>query len=442
MATLRPFRGLRYDPRRVPDLSLVIAQPYDRIHAAEQAAYYALHPWNFVRIDMGQTEPDQPDDNVYTRARAYAETWQTEGVLAREPRPALYAVEQAFASADGRLRTRMGFTAALELTRFDEGVILPHERTLSGPKSDRLNLTRATQTAWGHIFVLYPDPDNQIAGLLRAHLSGKPPIIARERVIEPEVEQRMWVIDDGEVIAEVIRRLAPLRNLIIADGHHRYESALAYRDEMRARHPQAPAAAFNHALATFVSMSDPGLAILPTHRLIHSYTRLTGDQVLAASAPFFDVQPVPGRAALIRGLEQAGARPGETRFGFYRRGAHAVLTLRSPAAMAQLAPERDPAWRALDVSVLHKIVLERTMGLTQDSIARQENIRYLRDAQAGFMAVDRGEADFLFVLNPTRMDQVRACTAAGEIMPQKSTDFYPKIVSGWVSLPLDSQELS
>ena len=436
MATIRPFRGLRYDVRAVRDLSLVIAQPYDRIHAAEQAAYYALHPHNFVRIDMGRVDPDKPDDNVYTRARGCAWSWLAEGVLVREPRLSIYAVQQAFASPDGRRRARLGFTAALELARFDEGIIRPHERTLSGPKTDRLNLTRATQTAWGHIFVLYPDPDNEISGLLESVAPAQDPIVARERVIEPEVEQRFWVVDDPGVIAAVAERMAPKRNLIIADGHHRYETALTYRDEMRARHPGAPAdAGFNHALVTFASMSDPGLVILPTHRLVHSYTRLSGEQMAAALSPYFDAQPVADRAALFDAL--AGADAALPRFGFYRPQSFMVLTLRSLDAMAQLAPDHAPMWRALDVSTLHKIVLEHVMGLTPESIARQENIRYLRDACAGFEAVDKGEADFLFILNPTRMDQVRACTEAAEIMPQKSTDFYPKIVSGWVSMPLD-----
>jgi uncharacterized protein (DUF1015 family) len=345
-------------------------------------------------------------------------------------------IEQKFNAPDGRALTRRGVTAALRLTRFDEGIILPHERTLSGPKTDRLNLTRATETAWGHIFALYPDATNRVNQLLQPFLETHAPMVAREQVIEPAVEQRLWVVDDTAIIAAVVEEMAPKRRLIIADGHHRYETALNYRDEMRARHPDAPAsAAFNFGLVTFVSMSDPGLTILPTHRLIHSYTRLSSATLLNALGPYFDVQPMPTRAAWLQALSDAPAdRP---TFGFYD-GAHTLLTLRSREAMAELAPKRHAAWRALDVAVLHKIVLERVMGLTQDSMARQENIRYLRDAGPGYEAVDRGEANFLFALNPTRIEQVRDCAEAGEVMPQKSTDFYPKIISGWVALPLAS----
>jgi len=434
MATIRPFRGVRYRLSDAGDLSRVITQPYDRIHDAEQAAYYALHPHNFVRIEMGLRDPDTPEDNVYTRARDVARAWLDQGVLMREERPALYVIEQQFEAPDGRALTRRGVTAALRLSRFDEGIILPHERTLSGPRTDRLNLTRATETAWGHIFVLYPDPANRVNQLLQPFLETHMPIVAREQVIEPAVEQRLWVVDDAAVIAAVVEEMAPMRRLIIADGHHRYETALTYRDEMRARQPDAPAnAAFNFGLVTFVSMSDPGLTILPTHRLIHSYARLSSRELLRALAPWFDAQPMPDRGAWLRAL--AGAAAGQPCFGFYD-GAHTLLTLRSPDVMDRLAPDRHTAWRALDVAALHKIVLEHVMGLTQESIARQENIRYLRDAGPGYQAVDRGEANFLFALRPTRIEQVRACAEAGEVMPQKSTDFYPKIISGWVALPL------
>ena len=437
MANIRSFRGIRYDPARIGDLSQVIAQPYDRIGREQQVAYYQQHPNNFVRIDFGQVDPDAPGDNVYTRARDYAAAWLASGVLQREQQPALYVLEQTFTTPDGRSRTRRAFTAALELTRFDEGVILPHERTFSGPKADRLNLTRATQAAWGHIFILYPDAGNRINSLLQPALERAAPLSVRERVIEPAVEQRFWVIDDAAVQKAVVEEMAPKRSLVIADGHHRYETALNYRDEMRAQYPDAPAdAACNYALATFVSMSDPGLVILPTHRLVRLDAPRSGAEVLAALAPWFDVQPVSTRAAMEAGL--ATATPDHPRFGFYD-GRYALLTLLAGRAfdmMAQLAPEHTPAWRTLDVAVLHKLVIEHVLGLEPGSGHDADNISYLRNADAGYSAVDRGDAHFLFVLNATRMEQVNACTLAGEKMPQKSTDFYPKMVGGLVSLGL------
>ena len=435
MATILPFRGIRYDTNKITDLSLVIAQPYNRIGKAQQEAYYRQHPNNFVRIDYGETEPDTPQDNVYTRAHDYAAAWLSAGVLQRERHPAIYVLEQTFTTPDGQTHTRRAFTAALQLTEFDEGIILPHERTFSGPKADRLNLTRATQAAWGHIFILYPDAQNRINSLLRPFVERSVALSARELVIEPAVQQRFWALDDPAVQAAIVEEMAPKRSLVIADGHHRYETALNYRAEMRAHNPSAPAdAAFNYALTTFVSMSDPGLVVLPTHRLVRDNERRSGAAAQTALMPYFDVRPVAGRAELEAGLSRASTD--HPAFGFYDGREYALLSLRSFDIMAELAPEHTPAWRALDVAVLHKVILERILGLGDGNGHDADNIRYLRDVNAAYAAVENGEANFLFVLNPTRMEQVNACTHSGEKMPQKSTDFYPKMVSGLVAMSL------
>jgi len=313
-------------------------------------------------------------------------------------------------------------------------VVLPHERTLSGPKADRLSLTMATQTSWGHIFMLYPDPQNTINGLLQHFLDSHMPAIVRDNVVEPEVEQNFWVVNDPALIATVTAAVRDIGPLIIADGHHRYETALAYRDRMREAQSAGPAnAAYNYALVTLVSMSDPGLVVLPTHRLIHAYTAMGSEALLSALAPDFDIETLSSLAEVQHAM--AATVPGHSRFGFYD-GGYYLLTLKDPKRIAHLLPDRDPAFRGLDVTVLHELVIEHTMGLSKDSVARRENLDYLRDPLVGITAVDRGEADFLFLLNPTRMAQIQACTAAGERMPQKSTDFFPKVVSGLVTLPL------
>ena len=435
MATIRPFHGIRYNTNRITDLSQVIAQPYDRINKAQQAAYYQQHANNFVRIDFGVTEPDAPGNNVYTRARDYATEWLADGVFQRDSQPAMYVLEQTFVTPDGQTHTRRAITAALQVTPFEEGIILPHERTFSGPKTDRLNLTRATKAAWGHIFILYPDAENRINALLQPALETTASLQARERVIEPAVAQRFWVLTDPDLLATIAREMAPKRSLVIADGHHRYETALNYRNEMRAEYPDAPAdAAFNFALATFVSMSDPGLVVLPTHRLVRDAANHSGAAVLTALAPYFEITSVVDRAELAATLHAAS--PDHPRFGFYAEHACAVLTLKSFDIMTELAPEHTPDWRALDVAVLHKLVLEHILGLAVGSGHDADSVTYLRDVNAAYAAVDNGEANYLFVLNPTRMPQVNACTLAGEKMPQKSTDFYPKMVGGLVSLAL------
>jgi len=436
MATIRPFKGVRYNPGKVPHLSAVVSQPYDRVRHGLQEKYYAQSPYSIVRIIKGKEKPgDSESNNVYSRARDYYQTWLEQSILMREAVPALYVLHQSIALPDGTVRTRQGLMTALELARFDEGIVLPHERTHSGPKVDRLNLLRATEVNFGHIFMLYPG--NHINELLNQAIASQPGFELRE-MFENEVRQQFWVVTDPATIAAVIEEMAPKRNLIIADGHHRYETALNYRDEMRATYPDAPPnAGFNHCMVTLVSMDDPGLVILPTHRLIHTYHRLDGPQALERAKEYFDVTPVADRAALEAALAQA--RPSNPRFGFYD-GSYNLLTLKGPEIMARLLPDRAPDWRMLDVSVLHETLVERVLGIDKGAVERTENIEYLRDPQMGYDAVDKGEAQFLLVMNPTRMTQVRACTEANEKMPQKSTDFFPKVISGLVSLPVGPQE--
>jgi uncharacterized protein (DUF1015 family) len=441
MAGIRPFRGVRYDPAHVPDLSRAVTQPYDKITGELQTSYYEQSPYNYVRLILGRREPgDDELHNVYTRARdAYAD-WRKQGVLAQEAQPALYVYQQTYTLPDGRMRTRKAFLAALQLTPFEEGTVLPHERTLSGPKQDRLNLFRATGVNFEPVFLLYPDPDNRINSLLDAAVADRAPDADVHELYEQDVRQQMWVITDPALVEQVVAEMAPKRRLIIADGHHRYETALNYREE---RHAQAGTTGhggptpYDYALAALVSMEDPGLTILPTHRLVHSYTKMSAATLLDRAAEYFDIRPMPNRAALAAAMrEHQTTGQADVAFGFDTGTQQSLWTLRDLAVMDELAPDRGPSWRQLDVSVLHELVLERLLGLTKDSITRQENLQYLREPEPGYTALDRGEAQFLFLLNPTRMSQVAACAEAGEKMPQKSTDFYPKMISGLVLYPL------
>ena len=444
MATIKPFRGIRYNPEQIPDLSAVISQPYDRVRHGLQDKYYDLSPYNVVRIIKGQERAgDGEESNVYTRARDYYQSWLREGILKREDMPALYVLHQTFTLPDGSTRTRQGLIAAFELSAFDEGIVLPHERTHSGPKIDRLNLMRATAVNFGHIFMLYPgDRINELLGtaIEEPALSlskGQAGFELRE-LFEHDVVQQFWPVTDPQVIAAVVEEMAPRRNLIIADGHHRYETALNYRDEMRAAHPDAPPdAGFNYRMVTLVSMEDPGLVILPTHRLIFGYRQMDSRDVLADAKGCFDVWRMNSRGEMEGVL--AHARPDRPCIGFYD-GEYFVLWLKHPQVMADTVPDRTPDWRLLDVVVLHELLIERVMGIDRAAVERKENIEYLRDPQMGYDTVDRGEAEFLLVMNPTRMEQVRACTAAGEKMPQKSTDFYPKVISGLVMMPLENTD--
>lgn len=438
MVNVKPFRGLRYNPEGFCDLSDVITAPYDRIHKAEQAAYYELSAYNFTRIIQGLSTPqDNEQNNVYTRARSYVQNWMAENVMLRDPEPALYVIEQRFLTADGQEHVRRGLAAALELSQFDEGNVLPHEYTLRGPKIDRLKLTEATQTCWGHIFMLYADEQQGVNNLLQRFLDAHMPAIVYDKVIEPDVEQNFWVVNDPEVIAAVTSELRKHTPYIIADGHHRYETALNYRDAMRQQYPDAsPNAAFNYVMVTFVSLNDPGLIVLPTHRLIHSYTKMDGQAVLQAASRYFDIHRVSDLGSMRDLL--ADASPAHPRFGFYD-GSYAVMELKTLDSMAEILPGNAEEFRQLDVAILHELVIERVMGLSKESVASLENLTYLRDLNPGMAEVDNGNANFLFYLNPTRIEQIKACTVAGERMPQKSTDFFPKVPSGLVALPLHDE---
>lgn len=436
MASIRPFRGVRYNPDHVGEVSHVVSQPYDRVRHGLQSGYYGLSSYNIVRIVKGREQPDDDhENNVYSRARETYEKWLNQGVLVRERIPSMYVLRQTFSVPGGATRTRQGLIAAFRLACFDEGIVLPHEQTHSGPKLDRLQLLRATQVNFGQIVMLYPG--GAINELATAAIGGAEGYALRE-LFERDVEQRFWPIADPVVIQAIVEQMAPRRHLIIADGHHRYETALAYRDEARRRYPgEPPDAAFNFRMVTFVSMEDPGLVILPTHRLIHSYAGLDGAAARQRAAAYFELEPAASYEAVLEALADVDdARP---QFALYD-GTYTVLTLRTPQIMADLLPDRAPAWRLLDVTVVQELLVERTLGIDKATVDRADKISYLRDAQAGIRAVDRGEAQFLILLNATRMSQVRECTAAGERMPQKSTDFYPKVITGLVAMPIRPQD--
>jgi uncharacterized protein (DUF1015 family) len=435
MATIRAFQAIHYNPACVPDLSSVVSQPHDQVTPELQDRYYQLSPYNVVRILRGKEMPgDKQANNAYTRARDTLQAWLAQGILVQERAPVLYILRQTFPFLDGSTKSRLAIIAALALSPFDEGIVLPHERTLPKSMTDRLELLRATSADLGCIFVLYPG--GELDALATQIIERKPGVALRE-LVECEVLQQVWQVSDPAVVAAFVEAMASKRGLVIADGHHRYETGLKHRDEMRVAHPAAPpSAGFNYCLAALVSMEDPGLVILPTHRIIHARNGLDGAGVLEKAMEYFEVAPVDGRAALEAALH--APRAVGPRFGFHD-GTCAVLTLRDPAIMERLLPERSPSWRTLDTAVLHELFIERVLGISKEEVAQGERVEFVRDTQAGYEAVAQGKAECFLLLNPTRIEQVRACSAAGERMPQKATFFYPKIISGLAILPAGTE---
>jgi uncharacterized protein (DUF1015 family) len=440
MATIKPFRAIRYNQDKIDSINHVISQPYDRVRYGLQDQYYDLSPYNVTRIIKGkETDNDSETNNVYTRANDFLNQWLDEGILVREDQPAFYVYHQSFSLPSGKTITRKAFINAFELSHFDEGIVLPHEKTHAGPKVDRLNLTRATETYFGNIFMLYPDPENKIDAIFEKAIQRPPDIEAKE-LHEKDVLHQVWVVKDHAVLTEVSVEMAPKTNLIIADGHHRYETALNYQAEMKEKYPDAPEnAGFNYRMVAMVSMSDPGLSILPTHRLIFDYQQFSSDEILSRAEPYFKVEKLPGRAELEERLENIEQAFGV--LGFVSSQGYYLLRLNAPKVMAELAPDRAQAWRELDVSILHSLLLSKIMEVDQKKIDNLENIKYLREPDLGYDEVKGSDSAYLFILNPTRIEQVTACTEVGEKMPQKSTDFYPKIITGFAMLPVQVNEI-
>ena len=439
MAIIKPFRAIRYNQYKISHINDVISQPYDRVRYGLQDEYYALSGYNVTRIIKGKDfDTDSETDNVYTRANDFLNQWLKDGILKREDQPAYYVYHQTFPLPSGKTITRKAFICAFELSGFDEGIVLPHEKTHAGPKIDRLNLTRAIETYFGNIFMLYPDQENKIDAIFDQAIQCSANIEAKE-LHEKDVLHQVWVVTDPEVISQVNAEMADKTNLIIADGHHRYETALNYQEEMKAKYPNAaPNAGFNYRMTAMVSMSNPGLTILPTHRLIFDYKNQTFDEIMTRSNDLFNIEKFDSREDLESKME--GARDQVGVIGFVCSQGYYLLTLDSPEAMTELEPDRAKAWRDLDVSILHKLLLGKIMQIDPKKIDNLENIKYLREPDLGYDEVKEKDTSFLFILNSTRIDQITACTDDGEKMPPKSTDFYPKIVTGFAMLPVQKDE--
>jgi uncharacterized protein (DUF1015 family) len=445
MAQIYPFRAWRYDPGRV-ELAQVVTQPYDKITPAMQERYYTASPYNLVRIILGKRQmADNAGDNVYTRAAGYFCEWRQSGVLLQDPNPAIYSYLQDF-KAPGRKESlqRRGFIALGKIEDYSANVVFRHEQTLAKPKADRLELLRATRAHFGQLFMLYSDPAGEIDQLLAP--SSDPEINVAD---EYGVQHRVWKISDSGPIASVQAKMSD-KKLIIADGHHRYETALNYRNELRAMGaaasvgdipgrtaPQQASAGKSSKLSphelvmmTFINMDSPGLVILPTHRVVHGLASFSADALRDGARQYFSV-------------EEADPSIDETRATtILREAGHAGTALLAVTADRAFLIDT-PKWngpnvfaglslrqQSLDVVQLHKCLLEGVLGISEDAIRDQQNITYVRDTGEALTRVRRGGANVAFLMNPVRMRQVREIAFASEVLPQKSTDFYPKLLSG------------
>ena len=434
MAEISPFRALRYDPSHVA-LDDVVAPPYDVISPDEAAGLRARSPYNAVAVDLPTATPGEGDP--YERAAAHLGAWRAAGVLRRDPRPCLYLVDETFRGPDGFERVRRGLIARLRLGRFDEGVVLPHEKTHAGPKLDRLRLWRATRTTTSPVFLLFPDDRGAVGAALgrAADEAAARPGAARS-AHDRDGNRTTLTPAEGPAAEGLVATLRDER-LFIADGHHRYETALAYRDERRAAGDRGA----DELMVYLCSMRDPGLAVFPTHRLLKGVEIPPMDQVLERLRPKFSVFGERGADAdacdlMTRHLADFADRGKVFGLYFAREQACCTVELRDLAAVAHLLDEGfSPDAARLSVTVLHYLILRDALGV--DPVATEGRIDYVTNPSEAFARLQSGDYTLGAFINATRVEEVRAVAERGETMPQKSTYFYPKPLTGLVFDPMD-----
>ncbi|MHC4298568.1 MAG: DUF1015 domain-containing protein [Planctomycetota bacterium] len=428
---IKPFRAFRFDAGVAGNAGDCIAPPYDVISNAQQEQLYARSEHNIVRIIRGKTDASDDDsDNQYTRAAEYLRKWIEEGALKQDSDEAVYAYVQDFEWAGVGFQ-RLSFIALAKLEEFG-GVVKPHERILNKPLVDRLNLKRATEAGFGLVFMLYEDKQN-IADEIMNRAATADPLI--DFVDDQDVRHRLFAITAaGEI--EQIAKMMDSKSCVIADGHHRYTTGLTYAAE--SDNPEA-----KYQMLAFANTCQKGLIVLPTHRLVGNLEDFSFEKMLTDLKEKFEVSELKfdsarsktdARGEMLARMKAQFA-DGKSTFGIYgSNGAFYVAVLKDPGAMDSVVPDMSPAWRSLDVSILHKLILEELLGIDEEKLARNENIEYMKDTanaiDDSISQVDQGQKQAAFFMNPVKMNQLMKVTDAGERMPQKSTYFYPKVYTG------------
>jgi uncharacterized protein (DUF1015 family) len=416
MAEIEPLTALHYNLEKTGGLQNVVAPPYDVIDAEQRAQLAGRSPYNVVQIDLPQ------GDDPYAAAADLLASWERDEVITRDGRPALWALAQEFTGPDGRRRTRRGILARVRVEEYGPGRIRPHERTHPGPKQDRLMLTRATRANLSPIFSLFDDPSNGAWGALELATSGQP---WGEATDEDGTVNRLWRVGDEATIASVQSILRDTE-LLIADGHHRYETARVYADEIGGEGPH------RYVLMCLVALQDPGLAVFPTHRLVRGLSSDQQELLAQTLRDDFDPEPLPETSGLVP------VANGDLRIGYidshFRKPF--MLTLRSQGiADAALAGHAEP-YRRLDTAVLEALILKGTLKMSDEDIDHLTGLGYARDANQAIELIEQGEYDAAFFMAPTPVERVQAVARSGESMPPKSTYFFPKVPTGLLFNPL------
>ena len=412
MAEIEPLRALHYDLEKTRGLQPVVAPPYDVIDAEQRAELEARSLYNVVRIDL------PVGNDPYAEAGRLLAQWRQQGVIATDDQPAFWALEQDYTGPDGQRRRRRGFLTRVRVEEYGAGRIRPHERTHPGPREDRLKLTRATQANLSPIFSLFSDPDGAAWAALAPHATGAP---WGEATDDDGTVNHLWHVADPAAIDAVKQALADAE-LLIADGHHRYETARVYAEEVGGEGPQC------YALMCLVALQDPGVTVFPTHRLVRGLGPERQEALAQALRRDFDIAPLGSNAGL------APEHGDQIRIGYidshFRRPY--MLTLKDPAIADAALPDHAEPYRRLDTAVLEALILKGALGMTDEAIDELDGLRYARDFDQALELVQRGEYDAAFFMAPTPIEDVQAVAETGESMPPKSTYFYPKVPTGLV----------
>ena len=441
MATITPFRGFTYNKALAGSISGLVCPPYDIISPAEQQELYRKSPFNIVRLEFGLSSPGDTDgDNRYSRAAALLDEWLKIGVLRQNKEPAFYVYEMEY-PAGGRTRKLRGFIGMVKIEDYASGIVKPHETTLSGPKTDRLNLLRACRAGFSQIFSLISDPKGTVASVLGA--------VARKPDVEVKgadgVVHRVWTYTDKEGI-DAISSAMDDQPIFIADGHHRYDTALNYRNERRSIAGSFTGSeGFNYVPMFLARIEDPALTVLPAHRALFNLTDFHPRKFEEDLNRYFNIERIdftkksePADRRTV--LDTMASRAGHAHvFGMRVKNEHSyyLLSLRNVADMDPVIPAKSPAYRQLDVSILHHLIIDRLLGIRMDTHKLGLNIEYIKDADEAVKRIADGSAEVIFLMNPTKVTEVRDVAAAGERMPQKATYFYPKLLSGLVINKID-----
>jgi len=425
LAKIVPMKGLRYNSSKV-DINEVVTPPYDVIDAKGQEDFYTKNPYNVIRLELGKTfSDDNEEKNRYTRAAAFLGEWIASGVLVNEEKPSVYLYEQEF-EARGETKVRSGFIAGVQANDYSKGEVLPHEETLPKHKADRLNLMKATLANFSPIFGLYADPDHSIETVLNKAKGNQKP--DAEVTDEQGVMNRLWVVSDENAVQYVVDQMAS-KKVFIADGHHRYETAVNFGKEMADQGKSG----FDYLMICLVNLYNEGLVVFPTHRVVKNLTEFNLNSLVEKLTEDFTVEEVKGLGLneFIAKLEAQGENAHA--FGLYADSKYYLITLKDENRLDRVTMEgRSAAWRRLDVSILHTLILEKLLGIGSQQRADESNLVYLRDDDATKAAVDNGSAQLAFFMNSTRVEEVTDIATGGEKMPQKSTFFYPKVITGMV----------